>query len=296
MKHIAYLLNEGRVNNYRYYPGGLFYFKYKRGELFGTSKESLINIFENEVINNFNQFINVSFDPKELYEFSTPLISNLGLLNDAITVTTISRLEKGYLNTLVKSVIDYSVKNSRQKINFIIGGGTVHKRIEEDLMENSLSMAKNIPNLNIIFTGYISKLGKDLFEKTDIFVGMGTSSINAISQGCATLIVNPNTGKTTGVFGVDTENFAYPTDKGRVFEIEEKLFELINDRNKMLTAKENGRILFNKEFTNNVSFEKLDFLLRNSDKKEDYYNYRINFFEITRDLLLYIYRKYVRNC
>lgn len=264
--------------------------------MFGTSKESLINIFENEVINNFNQFINVSFDPKELYEFSTPLISNLGLLNDAITVTTISRLEKGYLNTLVKSVIDYSVKNSRQKINFIIGGGTVHKRIEEDLMENSLSMAKNIPNLNIIFTGYISKLGKDLFEKTDIFVGMGTSSINAISQGCATLIVNPNTGKTTGVFGVDTENFAYPTDKGRVFEIEEKLFELINDRNKMLTAKENGRILFNKEFTNNVSFEKLDFLLRNSDKKEDYYNYRINFFEITRDLLLYIYRKYVRNC
>ena len=100
---------------------------------------------------------------------------------------------------------------------------------------------------------------------TDIFIGMGTASINAISQGCATINIDPRSNKASGVFGVDTNNFAY-SENNKLYKIEDKIAELLKDAKKLAVAKERGLYLFKESFTNEASFNKLDYLLNKSEK------------------------------
>lgn len=276
-KHIIYLLNEAKISKYRYYPGEkFFYFKYNRRELFGNSDQSLKIIFNDEMPGFNESYINVSFDPEEIVEKTSPPLPKLLLENNSIVITTISRLEKKYVHHLIEACINYVNKHPGQMINLIIGGGTIYKQVEENLKKKILHPKTIYSNLNIFFTGYLTELGKDLFLGTDIFVGMGTASINAISQGCATLNIDPETNLCSGIFGIDTDNFAY-AHNNRLFTIEEKLSALLNNPEMLNNAKQKGKDLFDHEYTNAATFTKLKYLLEKSEKKKEYFDFKINF-------------------
>lgn len=275
IKHIVYLLNEARVDKYRYYPGvDFFKYKYKKGELYGTSNLSLSVIFNNcfDESNIYENYINVSFDPDELTLKSIPPIQYISY-NNSVTISTLARLEKRYIEPMIRSVIKYANENPEQHINLIIAGGTIFTELYEELKAKFLPPELNLPNLHIIFTGYIVQLGLDFFQKTDIFIGMGTAAINAISQGCATLNIDPRTSKTSGIFGVDTDNFAYPNENN-VYEIEDKISSLLNNRLELIEAKQKGKDLFNQQYTVKASFDKLEILLLKSQNAIDYYFFK----------------------
>lgn len=89
----------------------------------------------------------------------------------------------------------------------VAGGSNTGTREKDLLVKYSKS---DIANLKIVFTGYIKELGKDIFNVSDVFVGMGTASINAISQRCIALNIDPSRNNMcSGIFGIDTNNFGY---------------------------------------------------------------------------------------
>jgi hypothetical protein len=294
IKHIICLLNEDLVHKYRYYPGKSFFnFKYKRGELFGTNTKSLEIIFQKDIKGFNEKYINVSFNPDELVDASVPPI-NTSFKDDSITITTLCRLEKGYVKPMILSCIKFAKNNPKRMLNLIVAGGTIHHRVTEKLRYEFLPPNLELLNLKIIFTGYITSLGKDLFRNTDIFVGMGTASINAISQGCATLNIDPRTNKTSGIFGIDTDNFAYPFNN-QTYEIEDKLSLLIRDTNLLESAKQRGKELFNAKFTVAATFKQQMSLLSQSANDLEHYKFKRSFFHIAIDFIVFYIRKYKIN-
>lgn len=294
IKHIVYLLNEAKANKYRYYPSkGFFYFKYNRGELFGASDQSLERIFQKSISGFRNQYINVSFDPNELLEKTEPTIEKLELIRNSKTILTVSRLEKKYVEDLIKACLKFAKSYPEQNINLIIAGGTIHKDIEDKLKNDFLPPKTYLPNLKIHFIGYISTLGKDIFKLAEVFVGMGTASINSISQGCVTLNIDPKMNMTSGIFGVDTNNFAYSSND-KVYKIEDKIFAVLNDSKLHNEAKLQGKKLFETKFTNKASFDKLEFLLQKSDSNLTYFYFKNNLFIRIFDLFI-IYIRHLKN-
>jgi hypothetical protein len=195
---------------------------------------------------------------------------------------------------MILSCIKFASNNPKQMINLIVAGGTIHHGLTEKLRNEFLAPNLKLLNLKIIFTGYITSLGKDLFRNTDIFIGMGTASINAISQGCATLNIDPRTNKTSGIFGIDTDNFAY-SFKNETYEIEDKLSLLIRDTNLLETAKQEGKKLFNTKFTVEATFKRQMLLLKQSANKLEHYKFKRSFFHTAIDFIIFFIRKYKLN-
>ena len=100
---------------------------------------------------------------------------------------------------------------------------------------------------------------------TDVFVGMGTASINAISQNCISINIDPRNGmqKSSGIFGSDTTNFAY-SESGKLYDIFTKLEDVfLCNKEKMEKKKKKGRTLFEEEFEMGACFKKLDNAIEN---------------------------------
>lgn len=270
LKHIVYLLAEPKAHAYYFYPGYAFFlYKLNRGEFYGTTNHSLSLIFDKKIEKNKNNFINVAFDPSELTEVSTPQITS-EIDKNSFIIGTITRLEKTYVAPFLDSCIILAKKHLDKQFTIIVAGGSEKPYILNHLKATYCASALNPSNINIIFTGYIKTLGKDFFKMLHVFVGQGTASINAISQGCATLNIDPITNKCSGIFGVEIDNFAYPKE-GKIYEVADKLESLMLDAQLLELAKLKGAQLFNDQYSIENCFNKLDNLIYLSGKEVEYY-------------------------
>lgn len=251
-KHIAYMLAEPKISEFNFIPGKrLFEDKLQNREFVGVSSRSLEIIFGYKP--RHNDYVNVGFDENEFIENSIP---DLPLINkNAFVIATITRLEKEYLQPFIDAVIDFSKLNLSRSIELIIGGNSHIHGLKESLENKYRSLCPS--NLKISFIGYIT-IGKDFYSNIDVFVGMGTASINAISQSTATLNINPDSNRASGWFGTDTNNFAY-TENNNDYPIVEKLQELLDMNIKERAhIQNNGRALFENEFKESICMQKLD--------------------------------------
>lgn len=254
-KHLAYPLAEPIISNYFFNPGKkIFSYKLINNQFYGCTSVSLKQIFGKTNVP--SNYVNIGFKASELNERCFPQIP-YDKNNSDFVISTVGRLEKQYIEPLIEACIKFSDFFPNQHIVLIIGGGSKIQGREEYLKRIYGNLNKN---LEVIFTGYIERLGKDIFNMSDVFVGMGTASLNAISQGCLTINVDPNNEMkfASGFFGIDTNNFAY-SESGKVFDISEKLKEayLMNpEKRQMIILK--AKTLFDIQYEENACFSKLD--------------------------------------
>jgi hypothetical protein len=270
-KHVIYCLGEPYVYQFRYrYFLSLFMFKYDRGELIGLSDCSLKIILGPNFREKDNFYVNISYDPKELGSKTYPCFLK-DIQDGSFVIGTLSRLEKEYIPILIDSVIELANKYSSQHFSLLVCGegallGTKVKDYKLKYLKQNLPL-----NLELVFPGYTFPVGSDFFGALDVFVGMGTASVSSISQKCATICVDPRVNKSTGVFGLDTYNFAY-SYKGRYFRIKSSIEFLYLNRDKLELAQGLGKELFDAEFQNQSCMNKLDDFIRNSKSSKDYFN------------------------
>lgn len=285
LKHIIYFLAEPRAFAFYYYPGYAFFLhKYDRGELFGTTPFSLSLILGKKIEQNKNRFINVPFDPSELAEQSAPAIGIADVDEKSFVIGTIARLEKSYIKPFIESCIRLAQKHPDRKFTVIIAGGSENLEILEKLKKMYAYQSLCVQNLCVFFTGYIKLLGKDFFKTLNVFVGQGTASINAISQRCATLNIDPNNDDCSGIFGIDVDNFAY-SQNNKTYKIEDKLEALMLDKTLLEFAKVKGYELFQQKYSVDVCFNNMDILINSSSKEDKYYPFDISMRTKVKDRL-----------
>ncbi len=268
-RHIAYPLAEPKLSDFHIsYGRKIILHKLSHGQLYGCTSVSLRKIFEREDVP--SNYVNIGYDESEMHERCTPAISYKKQDGDFL-ISTVTRLDKPYIEPLVDSTIRLANSYPYQNFVLLIGGGSTTPGREDHLHSFYKSVIASTSNLKVIFTGYIESLGKDLFRMSDVFVGMGTASINSISQNCITIIVDMDgkMDRVAGIFGKDTNNFAYP-ENGITYSFDEKLEEvyLLNDVNRLL-LRENGRLLFEKEFEMKACFNKLDQIVSTIQPSKD---------------------------
>lgn len=257
-KHVIYCLSElPSIRKAKFfYSRRFFEKKYETGGFYGCSSRSIEKIFGKRFP--FNNYVNIGFDERELVEISLPKL-NVEIKEKEFILLTITRLDKTYVEPLIHATCQLAEKYPQQKFRLIIAGGSKTKGREEYLF-NSFSKEKiGMPNLEVNFTGYINTLGKDIFRLADVFIGMGTASINAISQRCLTLNIDPLANDScSGFFGMDTTNPAYP-DSGRHYTILDKMEQAYNMTSEERESYINkGRMLFEQNYQLESCFEKLD--------------------------------------
>lgn len=290
-KHIIYCLGEPYLDQFRYkYFLDFFLFKYDRGELLGLSDCSLKIILGKHFQSNKNYFVNISFDPSEVQNTTSPkFLDSVNL--DSFKIGTLSRLEKEYVIVFVEQVIKLAQKYPDTKFSLLVCGEGVKEGLKAvDFIRKYSNIAVKPANLDIFFPGYTFPVGKDFFQTLDVFVGMGTAAVSSISQSCATICVDPRVNKSIGTFGVQTSNFAYSIDN-RHYDIQASVEELFLDRNKLNMAQINGYKLFVEEFENKSCMRKIDLFIQNSESKKKYFFERKNnlfdFFKISMIRLTY---------
>lgn len=276
-KHLAYPLAESRVSKYGFKPGKMiFRDKLKSNSFYGCTSTSLKQIFESDNVP--SHYVNIGYSENEMYDKCQPLLKYIHK-EDEYVITTITRLDKVYVVPLIESVANLARKYAQQKFVLLIAGGSKTKGREEFLFSNYNNQTYNLNNLNIVYTGYIEKLGRDIFSLTDVFVGMGTASINAISQRCLTINIDfSNMQYSSGFFGVDTNNFSY-SENGKLYSILEKLEEAYLLSNEEIeNRKLISRKLFEKEYEIDSCFRKLDQTFDDIESSQGNCKYEVSFF------------------
>lgn len=269
-RHLAFPLADHPISDYKTQPGKtIFEDKLNRNEFYGCNSMCLKLVFNRDNVP--SNYVNVGYDESEMVDTCIPRLQ-FAKNSDDYVISTVTRLDKTYIEPLVEGVYQLAKKYSSQKFVLLIAGGSKTPGRERYLKENYGNNNYSLENLNIIYTGYIEKLGKDLFFLTDVFVGMATASINAISQKCLTINIDPRNGMqyASGFFGTDTKNFAF-SENEEFFPIITKLEEAyLFSQERIRSICESGRCLFEKEFSQPVCFEKLDKLF--DGIKPSFYN------------------------
>lgn len=297
-KHVLYLLVEFSYNDYRFIDiKNFFLMKLRKNECVGISNISLELIFGKYFSKEQNNFVNIGVDKSELTIKTVP---NLKLNKNKynLKVGTISRLSKKYIENLINSMHSLSKIYPNFKFLLIIAGDDENKNI----LKKMRLQYKSYENLDIIFTGYLNPLGCDFFKLIDVFVGMGTASVNSISQKCATVNIDPRTNFASGIFGVDTFNFAY-SESNNSMPIHNCIERFLKDKNLIHVAQLQGYKLFNSEYNISVCMKKLDNIIMNSSTN-DYYAFPDHYTKnkllllkyrfINSGLFHFIYHKYIK--
>ncbi len=272
IRHIYYLIIETSFPSYRYYPyKDFFEYKLKRNELWACNSKGLELSFERDLPNYADSYINVPYDSIETSDTTTPSVNyrdwNYG---NKVVITTISRLDKKYIISLYEAVHNICNKYKDKNIELIIVGDTVVGNNKQWLEEQARLLSQTTPNMNLILPGYIKAVGRDLFEHTDLFVGMGTAIITAISEGCLSLSVNPYTSFTSGIFGVETFNFAF-NDNGKEVPLEDKIEEVLyKDRSEI---KEVVKDYYRRNHSLEAYRDKYNILINKCEEKLQYYDF-----------------------
>lgn len=253
-KHVIYFLNEPNLYSFslRYYKS-YFLEKLNNNELLGISSMSLSEIFRNDLNKISNNYVNVPFDISEIDEITYPNIFN-EIDDDSFIIATISRLGKKYIEPLIIEITKLANQDLEKKITLIVVGNDIDRNIITFLQSKyCISSSK----LSIIFPGYIYPIGKDFFNRINLFIGMGTSVINSISQKCATITIDPISSKATGILGVNNNNFAY-SENGKFYELADLVSMLLKDPVFLDDCRKKGFELFQSEFSIEKTMNKLD--------------------------------------
>ncbi len=266
-RHLAYPLAEPTISSYYFEPGKkIFTYKLNNNEFYGCTSVSLKQIFGKKNVP--SNYINIGYNVSELEDECIPHIKYVKKEPDYV-ISTVGRLDKDYIEPLIQGCINLAEVFPQQSFVLLIGGGSKTPG-RENYLKNKYEKTK-CKNLQVIFTGYIEKLGKDIFQMSDVFAGMGTASLNSISQGCLTINIDPNDGMryASGFFGTDTNNFAY-SESGKIFEISDKLKEayLLN-ADKRDSIIQTANELFVNSYEENACFKQLDEVISKIDRASE---------------------------
>ena len=300
-ENIVYFLAEENIYNCDETFSEFIQYKADIGRFFGITEMSNKVIFgENfKKLSLKNNFFNIPVKIEDYIDFK-PAEKKKNLICKNIEVSdfniiTITRLEKNYLSFFLDEIVKCK---ELQKYNikvFVIGDSNNKNLISKFRLtyENCTSSVK------IFFLGYIYPLTKEIFEQCNIYIGMGTTIINAASMGCASIIVDPRNNKSAGIFGIDNNNFAFSKNYTKEKNITEDILRLIDNPELMKKAQIEGKTIFNEKYeffsVTNQFLKCVVSLFENKKKIYFSFNYKPHGKELIRYIFfkLHIYKIYM---
>lgn len=246
-------------------------YKLQKKELIGCSEFLLPKLFSNfpeYLPDGSNDYLNIPFETGNEtrdYSFSP---KNNPFKNGQVNIFTISRIAKPYLFPLVQEI--GVVASTKPEFSFVLTL-VLDKREGAIFKTLKTHVPASLSNLRVEFVGPLVPLPDELFQTNNIFVGMGTAALNAISYGIPTIIQKFDSEMSAGILGLDVNYFGYsPTYEKPVSE---HVIRLLEEKDLFSKASERGYELFKKSFDLVSVMDKFDSIIDVHLKKDrrDYF-------------------------
>lgn len=259
-RHICYLLDER--NDYlvykRYLP--FFYYKLQRNELAGINSKSLMYLFRG--------YKNCCIDggpflpalcQNVVEDIEIPKRLKLPIAD--YTIGSIGRLEKPYIPYLIREIVKYVNRHQKKQYNLLLIGGTNDNKRILEIKKGT----ENIKNLNVIITGYMFPIPKQLILKVDLFISSAGSAGVSYGLDRPTISLDAFDCKPIGLLGYTTKHSLY---RG-----EEKVIELSKWIENVLDKKIIMDLSYTPKGNNSFElFEKHSQFLKRCKNKMEYYD------------------------
>lgn len=276
-KHVCLNCNEKFRGSNKCYEKYLdfFDFKHKRKELAGIHEDSLVKLFDG--------YKDVEIEKR--YIFKAAMASPVQDVNNKRVhqikrykwnIGYIGRVEKPYVDNIIKGIYEFSVKYEKEDIQFIIVGEVGNKRKE---IENKFD---NIKNVNICFMGDLVPIPREIYDKLDVVIAGAGCALCSVHENVPVIVPDAGNYMANGILGYTTFDTLYhePNCKQSTFEIiiEQVLVHRIHTHMELnFPEKEKEDIYY---------FKHIEFI-NNSKKEKEYYNWGD-----TRDLKYKLIVKY----
>lgn len=215
-QHIIFSIAEQQNKQYSDMYLDYLYFKYKRNELYGITKDSLALIFKNKyTINDSDKFV--------FQAVSTNVVDELGEKDDFqfqpsdYNIAGIWRTNKeGFVST-IREIVPFLNEHKDYLFNIIIIGSGSNEN--EEVAFNIIS---NVKNARLYILGYIYPIPLTLLRKMDVFVSTSGSTRIPMYYGIPSISVTSayDSDKGTekfyplGIVNFTTSNAVIPEDNG----------------------------------------------------------------------------------
>lgn len=233
--------------------------KLNKNEFLGCTKSFIRTNFPNTKTN--NNYINIPFDKGEIKILDCEKIADN--IYD-INILTISRIDKTYIKNSIIEIGKFARNNKTIKIKYDI----YTNKTSGDKYKELFSIVKEYMSQNLVvnLNGPVNPLNNCIFENQDLFIGMGTSILNASSMKLPSLVVDYRNNKYYGFFGQDYFEFGtcdYFAEK----ELSYYIAYLIKNKNKKVDLGDKAYKLFMNEFENEtVNEEFIKYMEEHSNK------------------------------
>lgn len=234
-------------------------------ELLGCNESYIPETFGNDYN---NIFFNIPFDKDEIKEEHT----NEKPKGYDLKILTISRIEKTYIKQSILDLIEFCKKNPSKRIKYDL---VVSKNEGKDFMElTKIVKNANLENLDLNISGPVLELTTSIFENHDIFLGMGTAVLNAVSMDVPSLVVDYRNNKYYGFFGVDHYEFGAGKKKADK-NLDYFLYRLINKEIDIEEIKDKAYSYFLQNYENDkVNNDFLNYQIKiNKTENKSYFSF-----------------------
>lgn len=194
-KHIV--LNVQEKHNYSNPEVRFLDWKYHRHELYGITKESVDMMIHKK---NSNKLYNTVFDAlcSNVVEDGKNPYSRRFISDADLSIGSIGRLEKEYVIPMLNRIIEYASLHNSMKFNLVLIGGSKEKRI----ISNIVSTVKKQKNINLIITGLLFPIPRDLLRACDLFISTSGSASVTYNEEIPTIKIHPVSAKPCGIVGL----------------------------------------------------------------------------------------------
>lgn len=214
-QHIIFSVSEQQNKSYSKSFLDYLYFKYKRKELYGITKDSIRLLFKGYK----------DIDDSEKYSFAATCNnvvdeyddkSEFNLPNADYNIAGIWRTNKEGFVECMESIIPFIKRHSDITFNIIIiGAGSEDNENKVKALFNSLS------NANLVFMGFMYPIPKSLILSMDVFVSSAGSSRVPVKYGIPSISVTSSVTSdgsvrlyVLGILNYTTRNTVVPEDTG----------------------------------------------------------------------------------
>ena len=286
VRHVFYSIDGAeRFSHYLYYPyKDFFFYKYKKHEIAALTPYSLSVSLDRETEYD-EDYLRVPFDPQEILDTTIPVLEK-SEPNETIRISTITRLDKFSFIPFIDDVVNHA-RHTDRKIVLSVYGSCTNKSLEKEI-KSRYEGVKFSSNLTIKFIGQV-KMGRDLFEYTDVYFGIGTAVLNAASQKIPSVVINiDNNGLSYCIFGVDTKEFALCQDADRTYNISEIITRVMSKERGCYS--EDGYRLVIDEYTLSAFEKRYNNFLKST---LTWYNFdNITYITVVKDLFIHYALKF----
>ncbi len=288
--NLVYCITPFRVNGYIIRE--FYHKKLRNDELLGCNESYIPETFGNGFKNNY---LNIPFDPNEIEKVSnqdTVLgkdnVSDVALESRDISILTISRIQKTYIAQSIIDLSDFCKKypDTSVKYNLVL---SENNGSEYDKLKILIDKVKP-NNLDIELNGPVLKLTDTIFKGYDLFIGMGTAVLNAVSMGLPSLVVDYKNNRYYGFFGYDYYESGAgirPAEKGLDYFIRQVLNKEVDLEEVRKKAMDYFLENYESEKVNRRFLEYQYNINKKTDKKYFKFEKRFNYKDMIEFLLLH---------